>query len=119
MQNHSHHEHDHRAHAAHAPRLPTAVHDDAHAGHDKHARHSVATFRNKFWLTVLLCIPTVIWSGMIQQWFGYTAPRFAGSEYIAAVFGTAVYFYGGWPFLRGGYRELRDRLPGMMTLISL
>jgi Cu2+-exporting ATPase len=76
-------------------------------------------FRNKFWFTLLLTIPTVIWSEMIQQWFGYTAPRFAGSTYIAAVFGTVVYFYGGWPFLQGGYRELRDRLPGMMTLVSL
>jgi Cu2+-exporting ATPase len=76
-------------------------------------------FRNKFWLTLLLSIPTVIWSEMIQQWFGYTAPNFLGSEYIAAVFGTAVYFYGGWPFLQGGYHELRARLPGMMTLISL
>jgi len=79
----------------------------------------VATFRNKFWLTLLLTIPTVIWSEMIQQWVGYTAPRVAGSAYLAAVFGTVVYFYGGWPFLQGGYRELRDRLPGMMTLISL
>jgi Cu2+-exporting ATPase len=76
-------------------------------------------FRNKFWLTLLLTIPTVVWSEMIQQWFGYAAPRFAGSAYVAAVFGTLVYFYGGWPFLHGGYRELRERLPGMMTLISL
>jgi Cu2+-exporting ATPase len=113
---HSHHQHDHQSHDKHAQ---NATHDDTHAGHDKHAGHSVAMFRNKFWLTLLLSIPTVIWSEMIQQWFGYTAPRFAGSEYIAAVFGTAVYFYGGWPFLQGGYHELRDRLPGMMTLISL
>ncbi len=119
MRNHSHHQHDRHAHGEHAPRPRKAAHDDAHAGHDKHAGHSVAMFRNKFWLTLLLAIPTVIWSGMIQQWFGYTAPRFAGSAYIAAVFGTVVYFYGGWPFLQGGYRELRDRLPGMMTLISL
>jgi Cu2+-exporting ATPase len=76
-------------------------------------------FRNKFWLTLLLSVPTVLWSEMIQQWFGYAAPKFPGSAYIAAIFGTAVYFYGGWPFLQGGFRELRDRLPGMMTLISL
>ena len=95
------------------------AHAGAHAGHDRHAGHSVAMFRNKFWVTLLLTVPTVIWSGMIQQWFGYTAPQFAGSAYLAALFGTAVYFYGGWPFLQGGYRELRDRLPGMMTLISL
>jgi Cu2+-exporting ATPase len=76
-------------------------------------------FRDKFWLTLVLSIPTVIWSEMIQQWFGYTAPTFPGSAYIAAIFGTAVFFYGGWPFLQGGYQELRARLPGMMTLISL
>jgi Cu2+-exporting ATPase len=76
-------------------------------------------FRNKFWLTLLLAIPTVLWSGIIQEWVGYTAPRFAGAAYMAPVFGTIVYFYGGWPFLKGGYRELRGRLPGMMTLISL
>ena len=76
-------------------------------------------FRNKFWLTLLLTVPTVIWSETVQQWFGYTAPRFAGSAHMPAVFGTFVFFYGGWPFLHGGYRELRDRLPGMMTLISL
>lgn len=76
-------------------------------------------FRDRFWLTLLLTIPTVVWSEMIQHWFHYTAPRFTGSAYIAAVFGTIVYVYGGAPFLRGGYGELRDRLPGMMTLISL
>jgi Cu2+-exporting ATPase len=76
-------------------------------------------FRDKFWLTLVLSVPTIIWSEMIQQWFGYTAPTFPGSAYIAAIFGTAVFFYGGWPFLQGGYHELRARLPGMMTLISL
>ena len=76
-------------------------------------------FRNRFWLTLLLTLPTVIWSQMIQHWFGYTAPRFAGSSYIPAVFGTIVFLYGGWPFLVGAYRELGARLPGMMTLISL
>lgn len=119
MHDHGHHQHAHQAHGEHATHHRTAAHDDAHSGHDKHAGHSVAMFRNKFWLTLLLTVPTVIWSEMIQQWFGYTAPRFPGSAYIAAVFGTAVYVYGGWPFLHGGYRELRDRLPGMMTLISL
>src|SRR5690606_31114440 len=96
----------------------TGAHD-GHAGHDKHAGHSVAMFRDKFWLTLVLSVPTIIWSEMIQQWFGYTAPTFPGSAYIAAIFGTAVFFYGGWPFLQGGYHELRARLPGMMTLISL
>jgi Cu2+-exporting ATPase len=76
-------------------------------------------FRDRFWLTLLLCIPTLVWSDMIQTWFGYRAPVFPASAYIPAVFGTAVYLYGGWVFLAAGVRELRDRLPGMMTLISL
>ena len=91
----------------------------ARAGHDKHAGHSVAMFRDRFWLTLLLAVPTVFWSEMIQHWFGYDAPSFPGSTYVPAILGTAVYFYGGWPFLQGGWRELRARLPGMMTLISL
>jgi Cu2+-exporting ATPase len=103
---------------AHAGRDAHAVHS-THPGHDKHAGHSVAMFRDRFWITVVLTIPTRIWSGIIQHWLRYTAPRFPGSGYLPAVFGTAVYCYGGAPFLRGAYREFRDRLPGMMTLISL
>ena len=76
-------------------------------------------FRDRFWITLLLSLPTLVWSGMIQAWFGFAAPSFAGSVYIPPIFGTAVYVYGGWVFLAGGIRELRDRLPGMMTLISL
>jgi P-type Cu2+ transporter len=99
------------AHPAH-PDPPAHGGHDSRAGHDKHAGHSVAMFRDRFWLTLLLTIPTVIWSEMIQHWFGYTAPRFPGSQYMPAIFGMIVYFYGDWPFLQGAYRELRDRLPG-------
>jgi P-type Cu2+ transporter len=90
-----------------------------HAGHGKHAGHSVEMFRSKFWLALALTIPILLWTEEIQHWFGYTAPTFPGAQWIAPVLGTAVYFYGGWVFLRGAYRELRERLPGMMTLISL
>ena len=76
-------------------------------------------FRDRFWITLALAVPTLVWSEMIQGWFAFRAPTFAGSRYIPAVLGTAAYFYGGWVFLAGGVRELRDRLPGMMTLISL
>jgi Cu2+-exporting ATPase len=88
-------------------------------GHDKHAGHSVAMFRDKFWITLALTIPTLIWGHMLQRAFGFMAPHFPGSNWIAPVFGTAVFAYGGWPFLQGGIRELRARLPGMMTLIAL
>jgi Cu2+-exporting ATPase len=92
---------------------------DGHSGHDKHAGHSVAMFRDKFWLSLLLTIPTLIWGHMLQRAFGYTPPAFPGARWIPAVFGTVVFLYGGWPFIQGAVRELRDRLPGMMTLIAL
>jgi P-type Cu2+ transporter len=76
-------------------------------------------FRDRFWISLLLTLPTLVWADMIQHWFGYRAPQFAGSAYLPALFGTAVFFYGGRVFLQGAVRELRDRLPGMMTLISL
>ncbi|MAN89132.1 MAG: heavy metal translocating P-type ATPase, partial [Algoriphagus sp.] len=76
-------------------------------------------FRDKFWLSLALTVPTVFWEPMIQEWFGYTAPRFPGSEFIPALFGTVVFIYGGWVFLNSAIGELKARLPGMMTLISL
>src|SRR6516225_8062614 len=88
-------------------------------GHDRHAGHSVAMFRDKFWLSLALTIPTAIWSPDVQHWLGYTAPRFPGSTFIPAILGTTVFIYGGLVFLRGARGELADRKPGMMTLISL
>jgi Cu2+-exporting ATPase len=90
-----------------------------HGGHNKHAGHSVAMFRDKFWISLLLTIPTLIWGHMLQRAFGFTPPAIPGSRWIAAVFGTAVFLYGGRPFIQGAVRELRGRLPGMMTLIGL
>lgn len=88
-------------------------------GHDKHAGHSVAMFRDRFWLSLTLTVPTLVWSESIQGWLSFTAPEFPFSDYLPAVFGSAVFLYGGVVFLRGALGELRERLPGMMTLISL
>jgi len=90
-----------------------------HASHDRHAGHSVAMFRDKFWLSFALTIPVVVWSSDVQYWLKYTAPSFPGSKWIPAIFGTIVFAYGGIVFLRGALGELADRKPGMMTLISL
>ena len=76
-------------------------------------------FRDKFWLTLALTIPVLIWSRDPQHWLGYTAPSFPGSALIPPVFGTIVFIYGGLVFLRGARGELAGRQPGMMTLISL
>ena len=105
-------------HAMDAARNEHAGHDDI-AAHDKHAGHSVAMFRDRFGISLVLTIPTLIWEPMIQQWFAYSAPLFPGSRFMPPVFGAIVFLYGGWVFLEGALRELRARLPGMMTLISL
>ncbi|MDP8904513.1 MAG: heavy metal translocating P-type ATPase [Chloroflexota bacterium] len=89
------------------------------AAHDRHAGHSVAMFRDRFWLSLGLTIPVVIWSHDIQQVLGYRAPVLPGSDLVPAALGTIVFLYGGPVFLRGALGELRDRQPGMMTLISL
>ena len=92
---------------------------EGHQGHDQHTGHSVEMFRDKFWWSIVLTVPTLVWSPMIQQWLGFHAPTFPGSRYIPAIFGTILFFYGGMVFLQGALREIKDRLPGMMTLISL
>jgi Cu2+-exporting ATPase len=76
-------------------------------------------FRNRFWLCALLTLPILVWSKTVQDWLGYAAPSFPLADRIPAVFGTVVFVYGGLPFLTGGVREIRDRQPGMMLLISL
>jgi Cu2+-exporting ATPase len=92
---------------------------DIHASHDRHAGHSVAMFRDKFWLSLALTIPVVFWSPDVQHWLGYTAPAFAGSKFLPPVLGTIVFIYGGLVFIRGAWSELTEHKPGMMTLISL
>ena len=96
-----------------------ATNAGAHDGHEKHAGHSVAMFRHKFWISLLLTVPTLVWGHMLQNLVRYTPPPVPGARLIPAVFGTVVFVYGGWPFVQGAIRELRARLPGMMTLIAL
>ncbi|MBK5096194.1 MAG: heavy metal translocating P-type ATPase [Gemmatimonadetes bacterium] len=76
-------------------------------------------FRDKFWLSLALTLPVVFWSAHIEELLGYRAPEFAGSSWIPPVLATVIFLYGGLVFLQGAWRELRARLPGMMTLISL
>ncbi len=93
--------------------------DHGGGGHDKHAGHSVAMFRDKFWISLALSLPITFYSEMIQEWFGYSAPTFPGSDWIPPVLGTVLFFYGGAPFLKGAVQETRDRQPGMMLLIGM
>jgi P-type Cu2+ transporter len=98
----------------HASQMPMVQ-----GNHDRHAGHSVAMFRDKFWLSFAFTIPVIFWSTDVQHWLRYTAPSFPGSQFIPAILGTVVFVYGGLVFLRGAWGELADRKPGMMTLISL
>jgi Cu2+-exporting ATPase len=97
---------------------PHARHEE-HAGHDRHAGHSVEMFRTRFWIALVLTIPTILWGHMLASVTGWHAPAFPGSSWIPPVLGTLVFAYGGVPFVQGALRELRARLPGMMTLIAL
>ena len=98
---------------------PKATGHDAGHPHDQHAGHSVAMFRDKFWISFALTIPTLVWGHMLQGALHYVAPHLPGAMWIPPVFGTAVFVYGGWVFIQGAFHELKDRLPGMMTLIAL
>ena len=106
--NHSHHERP-APHGGHA----------SEEAHDRHAGHSVAMFRTKFWLSLALTVPILALGHMLPGLFGYAPLPVPGAGWIVALLGTAVFAYGGWPFLQGAARELKDRLPGMMTLIAL
>ncbi|MCO5191067.1 MAG: heavy metal translocating P-type ATPase, partial [Anaerolineae bacterium] len=107
---------DHAVHDKHADHRHAD--DKAHTGHHDHTGHEIM-FRNRFWIILALSIPVIIYSPAIQSWFGYTVPVFPGSLLIVPVLSTIIFLYGGLPFLRMATWELRDRSPGMMTLISL
>src|SRR3954451_18452300 len=115
---HDHHEmqgHDHGGHDHHEMQ----GHDHGAHDHSGHAGHDPAIFRRKFWLTLVLTIPTLVFSQGLQEILGLGGPRFPGSQFIPAVFGVVIFFYGGLVFLRGAVDELKAKQPGMMTLISL
>jgi Cu2+-exporting ATPase len=119
MSHAAHHDHERAEHGTPAEAaLPTQEATAEAHEHDRHAGHSVAMFRNKFWLSLALTVPILIWGHMLPRFWRYTPPD-VGAAWILPLFGTAVFAYGGWPFVLGAVRELKDRLPGMMTLIAL
>jgi len=89
-----------------------------HAGHIDHSGHETM-FSKRFWVCLVLSLPVLLYSHMLQMWFGFTMPHFVGSQWMAPFFALIIFFYGGVPFLQMAVPELRSRQPGMMTLISL
>ncbi len=96
-------------------------HGNGHRAHQDHGDHGdhATMFRRRFWISLALTLPIVAYSEMVQEWLGFQAPSFPGSDLVGPVLGTIVFLYGGWPFLIGGVQEARTRQPGMMLLIAL
>ncbi|EFK55269.1 copper-translocating P-type ATPase [Corynebacterium genitalium ATCC 33030] len=107
-------------HTEHANHTDHSGHEDHQVhNHGEHAGHSTAMFRQRFWWSLLLSVPIVIFSPMVADLLGYDLPEFPGSSWIPPVLGTVIFVYGGSPFLKGGWKELKSRQPGMMLLIAM
>ncbi len=92
--------------------------DNKLAAYSKHEGHSINEFKIKFYVSLILTVPVLVLSPIIQSFLNVSL-RFSGDTFFLFLFSTAVFFYGGLPFLRGALNELKHRLPGMMVLISL
>ena len=134
MKDHHDHAHDHAHGQAGGTRpLDQPPQHEHHAGHStpghpsqvvgrhtNHHAHMVADFRRRFWVSLVLTVPVLVLARHIQRWLGLDdALTFPGDNLVQFVFASAIFFYGGWPFLTGLVGEVRTRRPGMMTLISL
>ncbi|WP_423816154.1 copper-translocating P-type ATPase [Rhodocaloribacter litoris] len=116
---HGAHRHNHGAHGHGDHGHDDGAHGHGAHGHDHHAM-MVEDFRKRFWISLLLTLPILALSPMIQGFLGIEeALRFPGDRYVLWALSSVVFFYGGWPFLNGLFSELRKRQPGMMTLISV
>ena len=89
------------------------------AGHDKHAGHDPAMFRRRFWVCLVLTIPVVLTSRLVSDQLGLPGDDVPGRSWVGPVLGSVVFWWGGWPFLVGAVREVRDRAPGMMLLVAM
>jgi len=111
------HDNDHQEHQGHQTQGDHNGHDD-HEAHVDHTGHE-AMFRRRFWISLVLSIPVLLYSPLLQEWLSFSMPTFPGSNWITPFFSVIIFFYGGLPFLQMAVPELRNRRPGMMTLISL
>lgn len=91
-----------------------------HDEHDHHQHHAemIKDFKKRFWISVIITIPIMVLAPMIQELLGYEV-RFQYDRYVQFALSTVVFFYCGYPFLKGLKDEIADRKPGMMTLIAL
>lgn len=101
----------------------TTTHEEHQTGnkhHGKHHDHHIADFKRRFWISLVVTVPILFLSPLIQSVLGLREIlRFSGDRHVLWILSSFVYFYGGWPFLRGLVSEVTNRHPGMMTLIGL
>ena len=90
-----------------------------HQQHDKHEGHSLSMFIRKFWISLILTVPIILYSDLPKIFFGFKSPNFPESNFIPLILGSIVFFYGGWIFIKSAANEISGRQPGMMTLIAM
>jgi Cu2+-exporting ATPase len=113
------HTHDHHNHDSADYQQAAEPHETSH-NHSggMHAGHATL-MRNRFWVSLVLSVPVLLYSATLQQLLGFTAPEVPLQAWIPAIFSTVIYFYGGIVFLQMARDELRQRQPGMMTLVAI
>jgi Cu2+-exporting ATPase len=121
---HYHHNDSHKNHNHHLEHQHKEDHHKKHNHdgheHSEHHGHMVGDFKKRFWISLIITVPILLLTPMIQEFLGIgDAFRFAGDTYLLFLLSTFVFFYGGWPFLKGLFDEMRKLQPGMMTLIAL
>lgn len=114
---HSHHEHQHHDHKEHSHHSENHNHH-SDSGYDKHEGHHTHDFLKRFWVSLIITVPILLLSQMIQEWFGFTV-AFPGDKYVLLALGTIIYIYGGMPFLKGIVGEIKAKAIGMMTLVAI
>ncbi len=90
-----------------------------HSSHSHHHVHHVEEFKRRFWVSLALTVPILLLSEMIQMWLGLEWIKIPYQKEVLALLSVIVYLYGGWPFLKGLYQEVKGKQPGMMTLIGM
>ena len=108
--NHKNHNHDNGHNHEHS--------GNGHHNHTEHHKMMIKDFRERFWISLVITLPVLILSPLVQQVFNYNI-SFKGVSWVLFGLSTAVYFYGGWPFLKGFVSELKEKKPGMMVLIAV
>lgn len=110
-ENHNH-GHDHHNHDHHSGQ------HQSHGDHHGHHEHMIEDFKKRFWISLIITLPIIVLAPMIQELLGYQL-RFNGDRYVQFILSSVIFFYGGWPFLKGLADEIKKKAPGMMTLIAL